>query len=261
MIYETYTNAERIIAKIDNDFNLDNSDWISRTPAWIYDALSQLDILSKKVIRSEIEVKNGVVYKKNCFGDTFKIFDVCNNEIKEYKGTNECCDSSTGSVQKTFIGSSVVATNYEEIEQEGHNHLLPKHTVVDLTTGHTNITYTKIDDDKIYLSSDSIKKIILEYKGIETYYSKVFKVELPRIPNNGTLIEAITYYCMYKMLCRGNKHPVFNLAASQYGTNPYYMWIKLKDEAKRSVINDIVDEKLDTDAWKRFFYNATFYNE
>ena len=41
------------------------------------------------------------------------------------------------------------------------------------------------------------------------------------------------------MLCRGYKHPVFNLNASQYGTNPYYMWTTLKEEAKRSIANNV----------------------
>jgi hypothetical protein len=57
------------------------------------------------------------------------------------------------------------------------------------------------------------------------------------------------------MLCRGYKHPVMNLAASQYGTNPYYMWIKLKDEAKRSVINNNFD---DTKMFRSNFFINTF---
>jgi len=44
------------------------------------------------------------------------------------------------------------------------------------------------------------------------------------------------------MLCRGYKHPVFNLNASQYGTNPYYIWNQLKEEAKRSVLNNNADD-------------------
>ena len=79
----------------------------------------------------------------------------------------------------------------------------------------------------------------------------------PAIPNNGKLIEAITYYCMYKMLTRGYVHPVMNLAASQYGTNPYYIWMQSKEEAKRSVINDGMDENLD-DLWRSSFYINTF---
>ena len=35
-----------------------------------------------------------------------------------------------------------------------------------------------------------------------------------------------------------------NLAASQYGTNPYYMWLQLKEQAKRSIVNDKIDRDI-----------------
>ena len=65
---------------------------------------------------------------------------------------------------------------------------------------------------------------------------------------------------MYKMLCRGMKHPVFNLGASQYGTNPYYQWERLKNKAKAGVIIDWQAESgdKDGDAWRSYFYNYTF---
>ena len=56
------------------------------------------------------------------------------------------------------------------------------------------------------------------------------------------------------MLCRGYKHPVFNLQASQYGTNPYYMWIKLKEEARLDIINNNFDDN----GASRMFRNTTY---
>ena len=38
---------EHIIAKLDNDFNPDNSDWIPRVPAWCVDAMNELKVLRK----------------------------------------------------------------------------------------------------------------------------------------------------------------------------------------------------------------------
>ena len=43
------------------------------------------------------------------------------------------------------------------------------------------------------------------------------------------------------MLCRGYVHKIFNLSNSNGGTNPYIIWNNLKDEAKRSIINNNVD--------------------
>ena len=42
MLNNPNTNIEHIIAKIDNDFNIDNSDWIPRVAAWVIEALSIL---------------------------------------------------------------------------------------------------------------------------------------------------------------------------------------------------------------------------
>lgn len=40
------TNLEHIIAKIENDFNPDNSDWIPRVAAWTIDAMAQLKVFN-----------------------------------------------------------------------------------------------------------------------------------------------------------------------------------------------------------------------
>ena len=49
---------QRLIGKIDNDFNIDNSDWIPRVGAWVIDALSQMKCLPmeyKKRIIQEVK--------------------------------------------------------------------------------------------------------------------------------------------------------------------------------------------------------------
>ena len=101
--------------------------------------------------------------------------------------------------------------------------------------------------------------IIIKYKNVVTYHSDLYNCDLPVIPNNGMLIEAIGYYCMYKILCRGHKHTVMNLSATQYGTNPFFMWNHYKDEVKRSVIIDAQGEVVDDGGlWRESFFNFTF---
>ena len=36
---------DRLIGKVDNDFNISESDWIPRVAAWTIDALSQMKLL------------------------------------------------------------------------------------------------------------------------------------------------------------------------------------------------------------------------
>ena len=58
------TNIDRIIAKIDNDFNPDNSDWIPRVGAWVHDGLGLLNISMTKKVKEKFVVKDRIAYNK-----------------------------------------------------------------------------------------------------------------------------------------------------------------------------------------------------
>ena len=45
MLNNNTISVEKIIAKIDYDFNPDGSDWIPRVISWTIDAMGQLDVL------------------------------------------------------------------------------------------------------------------------------------------------------------------------------------------------------------------------
>ena len=45
MIYQLASGKE-IIARIDNNFDIDYSDWVTRAPLWISDALDQMQMIS-----------------------------------------------------------------------------------------------------------------------------------------------------------------------------------------------------------------------
>ena len=255
------TNVERIIAKIDNDFNPDNSDWIPRVGAWCIDAMSQLDVLVTKRKRKKLTVKDRIAYSECPInGSNVKVYDVNNCQIKEVD-SDACCNdaSSTGSLasETSDIINSVTPTTIDSIntgQKASANYVLAEtendkypfrynvHHYVTEGNNNKEHNYVLVDCNKIELNFDT-DYIYVETEYIDSEYSDMFGCEVPIIPNNGVLIEAIAYYCIYKMLCRGYKHPVFNLAASQYGTNPYYIWMQLKEEAKRSVINNNIDNE------------------
>lgn len=253
------TSVERIIAKIDNDFNPDNSDWIPRVGAWCIDAMSQLNVLRTKTKKIKLVVRERIAYS-NCHIDNkyIRVYDKNGCEIKQANSNNYCCNPpSTGKSTSETSGTitSITPDTIDLVDtgkQPTANHVVAE-TINDKYPHRYNIhhyvsdaninkerNYILINCDKIELNFDT-DFIYVETKVIETYHSEYYHCELPVIPNNGILIEAIVYYCMYKMLCRGYKHPVFNLNASQYGTNPYYQWTQLKDQASRSVVNDIID--------------------
>lgn len=258
MLNKTNTNIERIIAKIDNDFNPDNSDWIPRVGAWCIDAMSQLNVIRTKYKRKKLNVSDRIAYSDcSITSANIKVYDKNGCKIKE-AGEKQCCNGSpsTGSTaSETSDTVTSVTPSTVDVVNTGRdnsaNHVIAE-TENDKYPFRYNIhhysvsnnkeehNYVIVDDNKIEINFDA-DFIFVETEYIETNYSDLFGCELPVIPNNGLLIEAIAYFCIYKMLCRGYKHPVFNLNASQYGTNPYYIWMQLKEEARRDVINNSID--------------------
>ena len=93
-----YSNIERIIAKIDNDFNPDNSDWIPRVGAWCIDAMSMLDCIPTEKKKIKLEVKNRRAYTSITLDDDIKVYTCDGCRIKRADNVTNCCTSvpSTG---------------------------------------------------------------------------------------------------------------------------------------------------------------------
>lgn len=266
-----YTTVDRIIAKIDNDFNPNNSDWIPRVGAWIYDALMQLDCIQTEVVKKKATVKNRIARVPCELNEHIKVYDENGCRLIELENNNTSCCGSDNNESHSFKGvqdvtpstiTKEVSNNKETIESVafGVNVPIPyppRYNVVDFTRANScERGYVRIDNKTLELNFDT-DFITIQYNAPKMINCTMYNCQSPMIPNNGKLIEAITYYCIYKMLTRGYVHPVMNLSASQYGTNPYYIWMQSKEEAKRSVINDGIDENLD-DLWRSAFYINTF---
>ena len=270
MINNSKITIEHIIAKIDNDFNPDNSDWIPRVAAWCTDAMSQLKVLNKVDKAVKYTVKDKIVKSPCCFDSIIKVLDENGCEIKKADGANWCegCTSSTGGVEQSSAnqdcnpnGSKTREVVYNPDAKEDVVFTTHVNTIIERDRHNVKVINVIPNIKRSYIVSGNTIElnfntsfITVVSKQVETIYSDYYKCEIPVIPNNGLLAEALAYYCMYKMLCRGYKHPVFNLHASQYGTNPYDMWMRLKDKAKTSVIND--NQGDDNGEWHRFFINS-----
>lgn len=267
---KTATTMERIIAKIDNDFNPDNSDWIPRVAAWTIDAMAILKVMQEETKTKKVKVTEKIAYDK-CGFDTniVKITDKYGCEIKE-KGEKGCCDGIpfTGGLSESdmistngTIGVIVGGDKPQDVNIDTEitkNSSVPKwisHSVQYNENGGER-NYVKIGKDKIELNFDT-DYIIVTYKSIKTEYSSIYGCEVPVIPNNGILIECIAAWCIYKMLCRGYKHPVFNLRDNSPALNPFIFWIQNKDKAKDSVNIDSQGD-IDSNLWRSSFYIDTF---
>lgn len=262
------TNLERIIAKIENDFNPDNSDWIPRVAAWTIDAMAQLKVFNTIKKQRTLSVNERIAISPCPISEQgFAVYDSNGCKINKLDSkNNRCCSSFTGENQKAI--SDTVSININNSAKYAPNELAeytnsPKfedrHIIKDISSNLVNINknYIIIGDNKIELSFDT-DKIIIENIELETYYSDYFKCNLPVIPDNGNLIEAIASYCMYKMLLRGYKHPVLTLQGNNPAINPYVNWISLKPKVKTSIVLDKQLDISNTNAWRSYFYNFTF---
>lgn len=254
------TNIQHIIAKLDNDFNIDNTDYVPRVAAWVIEALGILKCTPTEKKTKKVEINDRIGYLPCDFdASNIKVYDTNGCEVTKLSKANSCCKSSpTGTQQETptrEISKTLYRQNNND-EQEaiaiaiatGINdnnaiiHATDSITINDLN----NHAYLLLPNNQIETTFDT-PYITIEYDGIQTQKCDDYNCELPVVPNNALVIEAVTYYCMYKILCRGIKHPVFNLAASQYGTNPFYLWNNLKEQAKRSNLLDAQGNILEED--------------
>lgn len=241
-------SIQRLVGKVDNDFNISESDWIPRVAAWTIDALSQLKVLPMEKKRRKLEVSERIaLFPCKITASELKVYDKYGNEIANGE-SNKCCNikctnSPTGGQEQTIGVTNPNAKDYVtstildtvQINPEGHMFYL--------------------QGNNIELNFDT-DEIIVESLEVATYHDEYYDCEVPYIYDNGTLLEALAWYILFKYLSRGSKHPVYSITSSNQYTNPFAQWMYYKSKAKTSVLNDMA--KGDNDGWNNFFYNSTF---
>lgn len=235
---------QRLIGKIDNDFNISESDWIPRVAAWVIDALSQMKVLPMERKRRELEVSDRVAqFPCTLNAEELKVFDKNGIEIPEYDRAKDCrCPKATTSSTGEQIGiTNPNAPNGWETVQVAN------------VVGASGRNFV-LDCNNIELNFDT-DKITVESFEVATYHDDYYDCECPYIYDDGLLLEALTWYVMFKYLSRGSHHPVYDLKSPSPVTNPYIQWNTLRPKAAASVKSKINSS---TEGWNNFFYNSTF---
>lgn len=232
-----------IIGKIDNDFNISESDWIPRVAAWVIDALSQMQVLPMERKRRRLEVSDRIAqFPCRINAKELKVFDKCGREIPELNREISCGCSA---INKTTPQEIAVIDNNNKT---GVN-FMNVGTIVS-----PNDRNFVLDGNNIELSFNT-DVIEVETYETATYFDDYYQCEVPYIYDNGLLLEALAWYIMFKYLSRGSKHPVYDLKSNNPMLNPYVQWNTLRPKASASVKIDI---NRSTDGWNNFFYNSTF---
>lgn len=234
----------RLIGKVDNDFNISESDWIPRAAAWVIDALSQMKVLPMERKKRTLEVNERVaIFPCTLNSKEIRVYDNNGCEIKELNDSTCACNSGLNS-------NSTISSEIAIFRPDGNN---PVNSMKVANVRINNDRNFVIAGNNIELNFDT-DSIVVESYEVATYYDEYYDCEVPYIYDNGLLLEALAYYILFKYLSRGSKHPVYNLASNSPVTNPYLQWNTLKSKAIASVKNEMYN----ADGWRNFFYNSTF---
>lgn len=241
MIVKNRLPISRLIGKIDNDFNISESDWIPRVAAWVIDALSQMQILPMEHKRRTLEVSNRIA-QFPCIinAKELKVFDSNGCEIPKLNKQNNC------SCNKKYNNETMITIDTDN--KTGINFM----KTVDVINVNSNRNFV-LDCNNIELNFDT-DTIDVESYEVATYFDDYYQCEVPYIYDNGLLLEALSWYILFKYLSRGSHHPVYNLKDKDV-LNPYVQWNLIKPKAMASVKLSLYK---DTNGWNNFFYNSTF---
>lgn len=231
---------ERLIGKIDNDFNISESDWIPRVAAWTIDALSQMQILPMERKRRKLEVNNKIAqFPCTLNAKELRVYDSNGCEIKEYDRHNSCGCKITPQEIAVIDDTNKTGVNFMKVG------------TIDVNNTNRNFV---LNGNNIELNFNT-DEIEVETYEVATYFDEYYQCEVPYIYDNGLLLEALAWYVMFKYLSRGSKHTVYSLTSPNQVLNPYIQWTTLKPKAAASV--KIALNK-NSDGWNNFFYNSTF---
>lgn len=250
-------SIQRLVGKVDNDFNISESDWIPRVAAWVIDALSQLKVLPMEKKRRTLEVSERIaLFPCEITASELKVYDKYGNEIAN-GAESKCSDLSKGS--DSSCGQCTISSTGGQYQTIGVTDPNAKEYVTSTILDTVQISP---EGRMFYLQGNSIElnfdtdKIIVESLEVATYHDEYYDCEVPYIYDNGILLDALSWYILFKYLSRGSKHPVYSLSSQNPYTNPFAQWTLLKSKAKTSVLNDM--KRSGDEGWNNFFYNSTF---
>jgi hypothetical protein len=253
-------SMQRLVGKVDNDFNISESDWIPRVAAWVIDALSQLKVLPMEKKRRELEVSERIaLFPCEITTNDLRVFDKYGNEI--INGADSKCNNVSGGSNSRCgkCGSSTISSTGGQYDTIGVTKVGAKDSAAATILG---TVVSSPEGHMFYLNGNNIElnfdtdKIIVESYEVATYHDDYYDCEVPYIYDNGTLLEALSWYILFKYLSRGSTHPVYSIKSTSPYTNPFAQWTLLKSKAKTSVLNDMT--RSGDEGWNNFFYNSTF---
>lgn len=196
MIYQL-TSAKEVIARIENNFDVDYSDWLPRSPLWIADAMDQLQLISSyedKYVDLTVE-DHIAMLPEDAPSDIKRILGV------EYNGYLIRRLNVINPIRQPIISCEYLSTE----------------------------TYSIKNGYLVFSFEEGEAKLYYQIPAVE--FDIELQMYLPKVPINSIIQDAIGWYLIYCMLRRGHKHPTYSLESKNPITNPYLMWLDEKKKA------------------------------
>jgi len=267
MIYKL-TEVDEVIARLDNDFNINKGDYIPRFPQWVYQCLSDLELIYGLVPAAHV----GYVENNQCALpedlEHLTMIEYKGHRLeRKSKGNPTFKEDNSVSDYIAYIQTDIgldIEVNTENITVSD----ILGGTKLDIKSIHVKDTSSaqyvpKSGDSYVLLSNGNIETsfytgiVIYHYYKLPTKYNDRIGALCPLIPDNEFVIEACSWYILMNLMQRGYKHPVYSLNSNNYITNPYLMYRRKRLNARNK--GDKLDrdqQKIITNLWNSAMYNA-----
>ena len=214
-----FINGKFIIAKLYDEFNIKSSDWETRAPRWIADALSNLGAFkSLKQVNEPIKFTNHT-FKLPC--DTKVLRGISINGVKLDRVTN---------------------VNYKETNKEVSKYIVPSGTYY-LDNGEVSVEF-----------EEGIAHV--SYLVLPVEWDDELGMWIPMIPNKFKVVQNITWYVLKLILARGYIHPLYSLTTNNPLLNPSILWRDTTKGAKLAINSmDNEERRIMADTLSRFLSN------
>ena len=208
-------SIEVVIHRVYNDLNVEYADWTGRAVEWCYNALRSMNLYTTLVPCTQTVT------------------------ITDYRGVLPCD-----------------IRILEAIEYNGYR-LAPHHQIGKYYRPNTALGVHPTETYEITINqniSTTFKtgEVLVHYKKLPTEYSHLLQIDVPLIPDNEEVIDALKWYCFKMIISRGYKHSVFNY---RYANDE---WNRLRLKARHSVSRlDSNERELHKLLWTSFIVNQS----
>lgn len=266
MIYNL-VEADGVVARLDNDFNVQTGDWLGRVPQWIYQCLSDLNIYLSWIPAVHIaDVEDSVTTIPDNMQELIGI--EYNGARLDRRPTTQFETSSSSSLSslamiKTNVGVTVTGTlndvtlddTLSDIEiQVDKIRVYDASTIMELPQ--STEYYRLIPTGRIETSFDEGIMYIHYYK-FPAGYSERLNSMCPWIPDNEEVKEAAAWYLLKSLLQRGYKHPVYSIGNPNPRLDPEEIYKQRRKVARNRANRPDHDEaKIIDNMWNSMLYNV-----